>query len=222
MPELTFSIKEALSFGWSKMKSHFKIFFGLILLQILLSFFFRFITEALDIMETRGEINFFLYLLIYLVIIFISVTIGMGIIKITLKIHDDEKPEIKDLTSCYPLALNYVVASILCGVAIALGMLALIVPGIILAIKFSFVDYFIVDKKTGPIEAIKQSWQITKRNKLKLLLFFFVLGLINVLGVICLIVGLFASIPVTMMAMIFVYRKLLTQSQIAWTNEKFI
>jgi len=41
-----------------------------------------------------------------------------------------------------------------------------------------------------------------------------VLGIINLLGLICLGVGLFATIPTTMVAMAFVYRKLLAQTEL--------
>jgi len=50
-------------------------------------------------------------------------------------------------------------------------------------------------------------------------LFDLLLGLINLLGAICLLIGLFATIPTTMVATAFVYRKLLAQIEVAQVIE---
>ena len=89
------------------------------------------------------------------------------------------------------------------------GFILLIVPGIIWAIKYQFAQYLVIDKGYKPIEAIKKSGQITKDAKWSLLLLGLLSGLINVLGAIALVVGLFATVPTTMVAKAFVYRKLL-------------
>lgn len=89
----------------------------------------------------------------------------------------------------------------------------MIVPGIILGIKFWFFDYFIMDKKVGPIEALKRSAELTSGVKWKLFLFFLALTGINILGALLLLIGLFLTIPTTMMAAAFVYRKLLAQTE---------
>ena len=95
----------------------------------------------------------------------------------------------------------------------------LIIPGIIWGIKFQFFSYFIVDKGLGPIEALKRSSTITKGAKWDLFLFGLLVWLINLLGALCLLVGLFATIPTTGVAMAFVYHKLLTQTEIAQKEE---
>ena len=85
----------------------------------------------------------------------------------------------------------------------------LIVPGVIWAIKYQFFAYLIVDKKMGPWEAIQKSGEMTAGNKGNLFLLGLILALINIAGAICLLVGLFATIPTTMLAIVYVYRKLL-------------
>ena len=93
----------------------------------------------------------------------------------------------------------------------------MIIPGIIWAIKFQFYDYLIIDKKLGPIEALKKSAVITKGAKGNLFVFGLLLGGINLLGAICLLIGLFAAIPTTLVAKAFVYRKLLAQVEVPET-----
>jgi len=52
-----------------------------------------------------------------------------------------------------------------------------------------------------------------------LFLFDLLLTLINLLGALCLLIGLFATIPTTMVAIAFVYRKLLAQTEIVQVSE---
>ena len=91
----------------------------------------------------------------------------------------------------------------------------LLIPGIYWAIKFQFFGYSVVDQGSDPILAMRRSARITKTVKWKLLWFGILLALINTLGIICLIVGLFATIPTTIVAYAFVYRKLLGQTESA-------
>ena len=84
----------------------------------------------------------------------------------------------------------------------------MIVPGLIWGVRFQFFGYLIVDQKLGPIEALKRSATITKGSLWQLFSLWNVIALINLLGVLCLLVGLFATLPVSMIAMAYVYRKL--------------
>jgi uncharacterized membrane protein len=94
-------------------------------------------------------------------------------------------------------------------------MILLIIPAIIWGIKFRFFSYFIIDKGAGPIEALKRSSSITMGAKWDLFLFGLLLIGINILGFLALVIGLFATIPTSMVAIAFVYRKLLTQAEVA-------
>jgi uncharacterized membrane protein len=77
-----------------------------------------------------------------------------------------------------------------------------------------FFDYLIVDKNSRIIESLKKSWEITKGSTWNLFLLYLLLGLINLLGIFALIVGLFWSIPTTMIAEAFVYRKLSSELKV--------
>jgi len=199
-----FSIKESLSFGWGIMKSNFWFFVGLLLIIWGISLVYGIIED--QIREQRA-----LSLIINLAFFVLNMIITMGAIKIALKFHDGQRGKIADLFSCFRLFSKYILASIVYGLIVLGGLILLIVPGIIWAIKFQFFGYLIVDKELGPIEALKQSAKITKDAKWTLFLFGLLLGLINFLGALALLVGLFATVPTTMMARAFVYRKLLGQ-----------
>ena len=144
----------------------------------------------------------------------VNLVIGIGLINITLKLLDNKKPKYKDLFYYKPI-VNYFLASLLEGLSVIGGFILLIIPGIFFALRLQFTCYLIVDKNLGPVEAVKTSWKITKGNAWNLFFLGILLGLINILGLLCLIVGLFVTVPLTMLATTFVYRKLLLQSKAA-------
>ena len=137
----------------------------------------------------------------------------MGLIKITLKLLDKKETEINDLFSCSKYFINFVASGILYGLIILGGFILLIVPGIIWSIKYKFFGYFIIDKGMGPVEALKASANITQGAKWDLFLFGILLALINLLGALALLVGLFVTIPTTLIATTYVYRKLAKQAK---------
>lgn len=109
----------------------------------------------------------------------------------------------------YKPIVKYFVGTLLQEIIVIVGFILLIIPGVIFATRLQYTSYLIVDKDLGPLEAIKKSWAITKGNTWNLFFFGILLVLINLLGLICLIVGLFITVPLSLLATTFVYRKLL-------------
>ncbi len=208
MTTKNFSKSEAIRFGWNTMKSNLGFFIGLLIVVGLIYFILGFIAGELR------EVDPFLSFIVRIISWVLQIIIGMGLIRIALRFSDDEKAEFADLFSCFHLFFKYLSGSILYGLIVSGGMILLIIPGIIWAIKFQFFNYFIIDKGLSPIEALKKSSAITKGVKWNLFIFTLLLGVINLAGALCLLVGLFATIPTTMVAIAFVYRKLLSQTEI--------
>jgi uncharacterized membrane protein len=84
-----------------------------------------------------------------------------------------------------------------------------------LAIKFRFYRYFIIDQRLGPIEALKRSYEITAGSEWELFLFYLLIIGVNLLGALACGIGLLATVPASMVAEAFVYRKLLTAKETA-------
>ena len=204
-----FSIGEALAFGWETMKSNLGFFIGLLIAWGLLY------TVPAIIAGMVMEANVFLGVILHIADLALTLVISMGLVKVALRFCDQEKGRFSDLLSQRRLFFKYLFALILYGLIVFGGTLLLIVPGIIWGIKFWFFDYFVIDKKMGPIEALKKSYAVTTGVKWNLFVFFLALTGINLLGALCLLIGLFATIPTTMVAWAFVYRKLLAQAEVA-------
>lgn len=198
-----FSWKEAIIFGWGLMKKNLPFFIGFLIAAFIIKFIPYQLAELFKRRNTAICVTF------NLISIFFVILVDMGFIRVVLKVVAKEKPEMFDLFNCYPLFFKYLRAWILYVLMILVGLVFLIVPGIIIAIRASMYGYFIVDKGLGPIEALKQSFKITKGSVWDLFIFSLIIVGINILGFLALVIGLLATIPTTMIAAIFVYRKLL-------------
>ena len=138
----------------------------------------------------------------------VGVFVEMGLLTFALRAYDSiDSAGIKDLWNPMPF-FYYFAAQVIVGLAVVLGLVLLIVPGIMLALGLMFTSYLVIDKKRGPIEALKESWRITKGHKWQLFLFVLAILGLNILGLIALVVGLLVTIPVSMLAVVHAYRKL--------------
>lgn len=142
----------------------------------------------------------------------ISIVLGIGLIKIALSFCDEKKPPIRKLFDVWDCFWRYIAAKILYVLIVLGGFILLIVPGIIWSIKFGLYRYFVINKGMGPVQAIKASALTTKGVKWQLFGFGILCCLINLLGLVCLVVGTFATYPTVLVAQALVYRQLLAQT----------
>lgn len=197
-----FSIGESFDFGWDIMKRHFGFFF----LVLLIVFLFNLAMQPLVAPHPDGTPTVPLIArILYTVAMAI---IDMGLIRIAIRFVDQLENRLGELFACLPLTISYIVGGILFSLLLALGLILFVIPGIYVGIRLHFYKYFIVDKGMGPIEALQASWDLTKGEFLNLLGLVILLFLANFLGVLCLGVGLFVSLPTTMVAHAAAYRKL--------------
>ncbi len=202
-----FSIDEALRFGWNTMKTNFWFFFG-ILVAMIAAIYIPYVLAIVADSLSSG-----LAFLFYVVSYVIAMIVNIGLIRIVLKLVDGEKPDFADLFRFQGFFWRYLGGSLLMALIVSVGVMLFVIPGIIWAIVFQFYGWLIIDKNLGIMDALSHSLKITKTVRWKLLGFGVLLGLINYLGILVFLVGLFATIPTTMLAYAHVYRKLLVQTE---------
>jgi uncharacterized membrane protein len=152
-------------------------------------------------------------ILIALIYVFVSLMFSLGFLNFSLKLIRGESASYQDLFSVSPMQVfHYFIASILGGLAFVLGLILLIIPGIYLATRFSLFPYFIADQKVNALEALQKSWNATQGHVLYLLLFFLAMIGLNLLGLLALVVGLIITIPVSNLALGYVYNKMKTHA----------
>jgi len=206
-----FNFSEVLGYGWSVMKANFWFFVGLGFVFLIVTY----IPTIIDIMaaHTLPRSSFAVVNIATTILAFvINVVLGIGLIKIALSFCDERKPAIGTLFDAWDCFWRYVGAMILYGLIVLGGLILLIIPGIIWAIKYSLCYYFVIDKGLGPVQAIKASGSTTMGVKWELFGFGILCGLINLLGLLCLLVGVFAAYPTVIVASALVYRQLLAQT----------
>ena len=99
-------------------------------------------------------------------------------------------------------------ASILIGFFTFLGVLAFIIPGLVIAAMYKFTYLFIVDKRMEFWPAMQASHNLVRNDYFGFTMFLILAFLVNVLGFLCFIVGLFVTVPVTFAAITIAYNEL--------------
>ena len=195
-----FTIKESLRFGWETTKANLTFLAGTFLVSIAPSI----AGEALGLDERDGIIP----ALFVIAAVVIQAALGLGLTKIHLKFARGETAEWRDLFSCGPLLLSYLGAAIVYGLVVVFGLVLLIVPGIIWAVKYGLYYYILLDEHASPFASLERSADMTKGVRWQLFLFALVLGLLNVAGAFAFGVGLLITVPVTSIVGAHVYIKL--------------
>lgn len=193
-----------LKFGWQKMKEHFWLFFFAIIVGVVLTgggwWGYQW--------SLKTDQHWALIALLWAIAFIVSELIHLGFVNISLRYVDQKNVNLGHLFSIFPQIVQFIIANILYSLLVGIGLILFIVPGIYWAVKYCLFPYFIIDKKSGPIEAFKLSGQATHGAKWDLFAFGIVSIIISWLGLICLVVGLFAALPTIWVASAAIYRRL--------------
>lgn len=135
----------------------------------------------------------------------IYLTLEVGLLRIALNFRDKGKAEIMDLFREYPKLISYAVASIIFGLMLILPLsliafswsfldagdygttgtiisiilsVIILVAALYLFLKYQFYGYVIVDRSTGPLEALKESGRLTEGMLKNLFLFWLEMGFV--------------------------------------------
>jgi hypothetical protein len=156
--------------------------------------------------------NFFSLLISAVIFALFFVGLDLGFKKIALDLYDRGDSYYKELFSCFSLAPKAFVGWVLyCGM-VWVGWLLLILPGFIALLRFAFFPYFIVDKNMGPIEALKESYEITKHHMWDMFALWVAMKIIVSLGFVSWM-GILITWPVWTLAYVFFYRKLVVDNR---------
>jgi hypothetical protein len=202
----TFSAQACIRFGWETFKKRPWFLIGANLFYFVV---LGIVSAALsEIGKVGPAANFATSIINWVVQTFA----GMGLIAFLLKAHDDvEHVALEDFW--HPQNFwKYLGASILFVLTFVGGLILLIIPGIIFGIRYGFATYEVIDRGLRPMEAMAESRRITYGHKWELFLLAILSALVALLGLVCLIVGIFVAIPVTSLAFVHAYRVLQKQA----------
>lgn len=187
MTNKKFTISEAMDYGWQATEKNLWFLVGLFLLVFLLS-------------SGTGWFPGLSYV--------ISILGGISILTAALGIYAGEKIAVENLFSKYNLILKYLVASVIYLIVVFVGLILFILPGIYVMLRFQFYKFLVVDKGMDPIEALRGSAKLTEGHAWVLFGLLCISIVINILGLLALGVGLLVTVPMTMLAYTYVYKRL--------------
>jgi hypothetical protein len=138
----------------------------------------------------------------------LQVAVVLALFRVALRVADDKPAgelNVKELLAGYlPFLLTHVLVALIVGA----GLILLVVPGVIWAITYGFAPMLCAAENDHPIAALRESRRLTKGHRGSL----FVFGLLclgtNILGALALGIGLFVTIPTTVIASAHVLRRL--------------
>lgn len=107
-----------------------------------------------------------------------------------------------------------IVATLLVGIATALGSLLCYIPGLIVSIFAFFTTVALIDRNLSAIDAIKTSIDIAKNNFVQVLIAWLLYSVVLAVGSFVCYVGLLVAAPVAILFQVYAFRRL-TGGQVA-------
>jgi uncharacterized membrane protein len=193
-----FTSAEALRFGWNITKGNLKPLLAIGFLAAFLALLQRALQAHPDGLR----------MLMSFVVQLAQVAVALIWIRAALRLHDGKPLATHDLLDGLDGYFTFLLTAVLYGLIVAGGMILLIVPGVIWAIKYGFATFVTVDQHLDPLAAVRESGRITEGQKGHLFAFGLALIGVNLLGALALGVGLLVTIPTTYLAAAYVYRRL--------------
>lgn len=195
----TFSKKHALREGWQHFLKRPWLLMGVVLVVV-------FVSIATDVVLQSISGSAGLLVGLNVVVFILNTVVSMGMMLIMLRAYDGVHTNIRDIVEPVHLFWKYVLATLLSGLAFLVGLLFFVIPGIILQLAFSMALYIIIDKEVGAFAALKESYRITKGHRLNLFLFALLVAALNIGGALFFGLGLLVTIPISLLALVSVYR----------------
>ncbi len=218
-----FSKYEALKTGWSLVWKNILFFVLLLIVSYILVFLPEFITRLFSLVgkipNLSLDMNIFnptkisLYAGIMLFVKLVCMGfVGTRMIHVALDLLDGKKVSLQkvftDRISVKGI-LFFVIACLIYKLLVVLGLFIFVIPGVIISVIFCLWPFYMVDKGYGPIKSLIASLKAVQGiNVWDVFLFIVLCSAINVLGLLVLGVGLFITIPLTLIAFTHVYRQL--------------
>jgi len=116
--------------------------------------------------------------------------------------------ELADLFKGFNYFVPTLVASLLISLFVLGGTLLCIIPGLVIAAMYKFTYLFIVDKRMDFWPAMQASHAVVKNDYFGFTLFLLAMAGVNLLGLLCCIVGLLVTMPVTFAAITVAYKEI--------------
>lgn len=196
------SIRQAFNFAWPIFKKRFALFTA-----VLLTIFGAWV--ALEIVVIAGQrFGILLWIVMHLAFLIFVAGLEVGLLQVCLALYDGEEPTFADSFAHLALGPKFLAGQTLYLLAALIGLLLLVVPGVYLGVRYALFGFCMAAGETNLVRSFQQSAILSTGEQGYLLRVLFVLFVLNVVGASLLGLGLFITVPVSLLMMTAVYRKL--------------
>jgi uncharacterized membrane protein len=205
-------VGEVIGIGWQAVKTNFATLVFAPLVGMLIAYAPVGICAGIGGAINDQTVTPILFGVGYLLTLLAGMFIGPGFVRLGLAVARGQQPSFGMIFSGGDRFLAMLGSTLLLLLAIEIGNLLCVVPGVILALGLSQTVYLVVDQRLGPIDALKKSWEITKGQKGALFVLQLALSGVAILGEMACGVGLFVALPIILVAHAVVYLRLVGAS----------
>ncbi|RPF28784.1 hypothetical protein [Georgenia muralis] len=145
--------------------------------------------------------------LVNIIFTIINFAIGAALVSAALRTVDGRRIQVGDFLSV-PNFLQALLAAVLLSLAMFVGILLLVIPGLIIGVLGMFYLHFAIDRRLSAVDALRASFVLVKDNLGTAVLFILAALGVVILGALALVVGLLVAFPLVVIASAFVYRRL--------------
>lgn len=206
-------VGESISYGWTKFQENAGPFVILMLIVFGATLVVSLLGQLvlLPAINNKGQAGAFISLIGFSLVIVLQFVVAFflqaGVYRAGLGVTRGVKPEVSMLTDTTNIG-SFAVTVILVGLGAFVGYILCIIPGIIWLIFTAYAPIIALDKGVSAGEAIKQSIDWVKDNFGKVFLILLVAYLVYYVGVLLCCVGVLATGPIALIAIIHSYRAL--------------
>jgi uncharacterized membrane protein len=217
MNRKNFSIKAAFIYGWKMTLKNFGFIFLSFLLEAALSIGMQIVVPGRHRNNFWAHLAYFphgfqfLSFSILFALTILGILFHIGFLRLSLDLTHGKPAIFRNILSYEYYFWPFIGTTLLVAILFFVGVIFLIIPGIILGLMFSSATIATIDLDLNPLAALVKSRELARGVKWKLLGFYMILGVLNFFGATAFVIGLLVTVPISIFAILYVYRELLTQ-----------
>lgn len=159
---------------------------------------------------TSGGLNWIGTLVVTGVIVLLGVLVQVAFLNAGLTVATGRSLSVGDFFK-FPNFGSVFVTALLVGLTVGVGYVLCIVPGVVAAFFLAFSVLISLDRGLGAVDSMKASIELVKNNVVTVLLLAIAVGILNAIGSIVCGIGVIVTLPVAVVAAVYVYRRLQNQ-----------
>jgi hypothetical protein len=204
-PQLT--VGDALRYAWTKYKENAGVWIGITVIVFLIQLVISWVFGLNDSYQTSDFGDYFGVWRIIgtIVTVIVSYLISAALVRGALHEADGNKPNIGSFFQFTNVGA-IILASLLVGIMITIGLILFIIPGIIVAFLTWWTLQFVIDRDEDAVTAIKSSFSAISEHVGPLVLLALALLGLNIVGTLLCFVGLLVTYPLSYIAATYAYR----------------